>query len=372
MHTWQIITGEYPGGGVGDYTRRVAAALARTGDEVHVWTPRSVAGVPNDAGVLVHGLPGHFGPRALAVLDRAIGAVSESMILVQYVPHAFGFKAMNLPFCCWLLARRRHKIFLMFHEVAFAAASPRFRDKVLEVVTKLMAVLATRAASRIFVSTVSWERVFEQIGIRGLRIETVPVPSNVDVINDPPAIQGIRARYGASKTLLVGHFSAFPQNVQPYLAASIPALLADERVRVMLIGKGSGDFRQKLALQCDGMMSRLHATGDLGAHDLSVHLSACDLMIQPYPDGITTRRGSAMAAIAHGRPVVTTKGWLTEPIWSDNAAVLLAPVNNTDNFVSTTCGLLDDPGERERLSLAAAKLYHDSFDLRHTIDILRS
>jgi hypothetical protein len=25
---------------------------------------------------------------------------------------------MNLPFCCWLLARRRRKIFVMFHEVA--------------------------------------------------------------------------------------------------------------------------------------------------------------------------------------------------------------------------------------------------------------
>jgi hypothetical protein len=31
------------------------------------------------------------------------------------------------------------------------------------------------------------------------------------------------------------------------------------------------------------------ATGKLGCYDLSLHLSACDLMIQPYPDGITTR-----------------------------------------------------------------------------------
>jgi glycosyltransferase involved in cell wall biosynthesis len=193
----------------------------------------------------------------------------------------------------------------------------------------------------------------------------------VDVVNDPEAIRAIRTKYGTASTLLVGHFSAHPRNVQAYLAATIPALLADKRVNLMLIGRGSSDFRQRLGDQCNRVPSRLHATGELGSHDLSLHLSACDLMIQPYPDGITTRRSSAMAAIAHRLPVVTTKGELTEPIWSDSAAVSLVPVEDTDNFVSTACRLLDDAGERQRLSLAAAKLYQDSFDLRHTVDTLR-
>ena len=102
-----------------------------------------------------------------------------------------------------------------------------------------------------------------------------------------------------------------------------------------------------------------------------MHLSACDLMIQPYPDGITTRRSSAMAAIAHKRPVLTTKGKLTEPIWSESAAVSMVPVNEVDKLAETASRLLDDAYERERLSFAAAKLYDDSFDLRHTINILR-
>ena len=45
----------------------------------------------------------------------------------------------------------------------------------------------------------------------------------------------------------------------------------------------------------------------LANEEVSVHLSACDLMIQPYPDGISARRTSAMAALAHERPVVTTR-----------------------------------------------------------------
>jgi glycosyltransferase involved in cell wall biosynthesis len=371
MHTWQIIAGEYATGGVGDYTRRVACALARAGDEVHVWTPRSADGAPETSGVLVHRLPGNFGPLALSALDRAMSAAPDSIILVQYVPHAFGFKAMNLPFCCWLLARRHLRIWVMFHEVAFEADSPGLRYSVLEVITKLMAKALTKAASRIFVSTASWEQRLRPMLSRALPIENLPLPSNVAVVHDAEAVRSIRAQYANGPAFLVGHFSSHPQHIQPYLRKVIPAMLEDSRVAVMLIGRGSCEFLRGLAPQCNGVVQRLYATGEIGSNELSLHLSACDLMIQPYPDGITTRRTSTIAAIAHQRAVLTTKGALTEPLWSESAAVALVPVVEINKLAPMASHLLDDVGERQRLSLAAAKLYQSSFDLRHTIETLR-
>jgi len=123
MRHWHIITGEYPPqpGGVSDYTHLVARELTHSGDEVDVWAPECLGSQDDlETGIRVHRLPGHFGPRALAVLDRAIASGRHERILVQYVPHAFGLKAMNLPFCYWLYARRRWNIDVMFHEVAFA------------------------------------------------------------------------------------------------------------------------------------------------------------------------------------------------------------------------------------------------------------
>ena len=371
MHTWHIITGEYGSGGVGEYSRRIACALACSGDEVHVWAPRSGALALEDAGVIVHRLPGHFDLRALKILDRGISATVGSRILVQYVPHAFGFKAMNLPFCCWLLARQRRNTFVMFHEVAFKTDSPAFRHSLLEVITRLMALLVTRAATRVFVSTSSWERILRSIVGHRLAIETLPVPSNVDVVNDPGAIQAARAKYGPTGALLVGHFSAHARNVLPFLAATIPALLGDSRVQVVLIGRGSRRFRQYITAHRNRLASGLHATGEMSSYDLSLHLSACDLMIQPYPDGITTRRTSAMAAIAHRRPVVSTEGMLTERVWSDSRAVSLVPADDPGRFVSAVWELLDDADQRERLGRAAVKLYQDRFDLQHTINALR-
>ncbi len=37
-------------------------------------------------------------------------------------------------------------------------------------------------------------------------------------------------------------------------------------------------------------------------------IAAMDIMLNPFTDGISTRRGSALAALQQGVPLVTTKG----------------------------------------------------------------
>src|SRR5512135_1616771 len=110
LAAWHIVTGKYPpdSGGVADYTAAVAGALADSGAQVHVWStgdePDTVA-LPG--GVAVHRVAGSFGRSGLARLDRDLNRFpGPHTILIQYVPHAFGWKAMNLPFVAWVLIRR--------------------------------------------------------------------------------------------------------------------------------------------------------------------------------------------------------------------------------------------------------------------------
>jgi glycosyltransferase involved in cell wall biosynthesis len=100
-------------------------------------------------------------------------------------------------------------------------------------------------------------------------------------------------------------------------------------------------------------------------------VTACDIMLQPYPDGVTSRRTSVMVALAHGRPVVTTTGRLTEPLWSECGSLVLIPAERPGDLASATARLLSDPARLQYLAARSRALYAERFDLAHTIDTLR-
>ena len=141
--------------------------------------------------------------------------------------------------------------------------------------------------------------------------------------------------------------------------------------RCLLMGRGSERFRAELLVGAPHLDERVTATGSLDAAAMSRHLSACDLMLQPFADGLSTRRTSAMACLAHGRPVVSTSGKLTEPLWDESNAVRLAPVGDPSMLVQRACDLLKDEVERARLSAAGRDLHRARFELTHTIAALR-
>jgi glycosyl transferase family 4 len=175
-----MITGEYPPqtGGVSDYSRVVARGLAAAGDTIDVYAPEGPGIDPDDESVTIHRLPGHFGARALAQLSRELGRRAGDRLLIQYVPHAFGLKAMNLPFCLWLYAhtRRYGGAAVIFHEVnlGFRPGDPA-RYRLLDATTKVMARLVARSAEQIFVTTPVWEPLLRRYIADGQAVSWLPV-----------------------------------------------------------------------------------------------------------------------------------------------------------------------------------------------------
>ena len=114
------------------------------------------------------------------------------------------------------------------------------------------------------------------------------------------------------------------------------------------------------------------ALGRASAHDISVQLQACDVLLQPYPDGVTTRRTSVMAGLANGRAIVTTDGKLTEDVWRATDCVALTLAGDPAALAHATRDLLADIVAREALQARASAAYAACFALRHTIDALRA
>jgi glycosyltransferase involved in cell wall biosynthesis len=379
MIEWHILTGEYPPqpGGVSDYTRLVAGGLVEAGDRVHIWSTPCSAETPRDVGVEVHRLPDHFGLRSLVVLRRSLNrAMQPARILVQYVPHAFGWKALNVPFCLWLWSRRRKdSIWVMFHEVHFPLSrnQPAMHN-LLGATTRWMARLVARAAERIFVSIPAWGEILKSLAPNHAPVSWLPVPSSIAFIEDAAGVAALRARYlPADAGQLIGHFGTYAPHIASALKSLLPLLLAGHATRAaLLLGRGGEALRDELIRLYPELKERIHATGTLPAADLSKHLSACDVMVQPFGDGVSGRRTSVMNALAHGLPVVTTSGHLTEALWAESGAVMLAPAEDVKAQAQAAEQLLMDASHRQRLSAAAVRLYRERFDMQHTIAALRA
>jgi len=373
-----MITGEYPpqAGGVSDYSRQVARGLAAAGDTVKVYAPQSSGIDPDDAGVTIHRLPGHFGARALVQMSRTLRHRAGDRLLVQYVPHAYGLKAMNLPFCLWLYihARRHGGVAVIFHEVNFGfQPGDPVRHRVLDAITKVMARLVARSAARIFVTTPIWESRLRRYVPKDQPIVWLPVPSTVAVAGDRDQIAATRRRYVSADGPVAGHFGTHPPNIAAMLRVIVPLILAaDSTVTMLLIGANGDAFRASLASANPELAARVVATGALPPAELSMAIAACDLMAQPYPDGVTARRTSMMAALDHARPIVTTQGRFTEPLWQQSGAVALVPAGDSDAFVHAVAELFGDEDRRRRYGIAAKALYAARFDVRHTIHALRA
>jgi glycosyltransferase involved in cell wall biosynthesis len=377
---WHMITCEYPpqSGGVSDYTYLLAKGLASRGDEVHVWCPAWPVQAPLVRGVQIHSALGRFSPADLWAAGRELDRFpAPRRLLVQWVPHGFGYKSLNLAFCLWLWhrsARHGDRVDVIVHEPFLPFVAGNWRQNAAALVHRLMTLILLRTAQQLWVSTPSWEKLLRPYECgRHHNFDWLPVPSNVPTVADPAAIHAIRSEY-APGGLLAGHFGTFGPAITPMLRAAIPAILRTApSASLLLIGRGSNAFREDLVREAPDLKSVIHATGAIDEPDrLSLHLSACDVLVQPYPDGVTTRRSTIMAALSHGRPTITTIGALTEPLWTSSGAVALAPAEDIEEFVRSVLRLLEDREQRASLGDAGRQFYQLKFDIAHVVQRLHS
>jgi glycosyltransferase involved in cell wall biosynthesis len=221
----------------------------------------------------------------------------------------------------------------------------------------------------IFISTTAWRSRLIPFSSKK-PLEWLPVPSNVAVSDDKVAVSTLRKMVG--KPMIVGHFGTRDYAITRTLNYTLTKLAEESsEVGVVFIGRGGEDVKKVMVQSVPRLWNQVYATGDVSEREISTALSSCDLMVQPYVDGVTTRRTTVMAGLAHQRAILTTAGALTEPIWSRTGAVALTPAGEDGALYGKIHQLLADKSERDRLASAGRRLYEKSFSLSHTIRALR-
>jgi glycosyltransferase involved in cell wall biosynthesis len=111
--------------------------------------------------------------------------------------------------------------------------------------------------------------------------------------------------------------------------------------------------------------------GLLSAENVSRWLRACDVAALPYEEGLSTRRGTFMVAVAHGLPVVTTFPVRPDLVGICEGDVAFTPTNDSDALARALIRVRDDPAHRAKLtsgSRAVSRRYSWPCIARQTLD----
>ena len=372
MTNWHIITCEYPPqvGGVSDYTRLLAQHLRAAGDPVQVWAPTIDA--PKEQGI--HRVMGAFDARYLREIEGLFDAFPQPRtFLLQWVPHGYGKRGMNLGFVRWIASqvRRSDRLYLMIHEPYLERGQRSWKLRILSLAQRRMMRVLLESASRVFVSIPGWESYLRPYSPPNQTYEWLPIPATIAIQGDKQGIEQARCQFPAK--LLMGHLGTYSGESRRLLEPSLVKTLQElPDVQVLLIGPGSIKCAEELKVQAPELGTRIQGLGLLADSDLANHISACDVMLQPFIDGVSSRRTSMMNVISRGVPVVSNLGHLSEPLWAESQAIALAPNPDPTQIAAVCTQLLRDQSARHQLAERGLALYRSRFDWPNIIGTLRS
>ena len=360
------ISAEYPPdpGGVGDYTRLLSRELIARGHHISVLTGTPAAGIPpGDPPQLA--ASGGWSWRTLRPLLQAIMATRPDIVHIQYQTGAYGMRpAINLLPAILRRLSARPRIVVTAHDLRMPYLLPKAAPLRRMVQRRLLvdadAVVVTTAADR--------RRLLGQGGrsdpnlfLAGKPIPATVIPIGSNIAPRPPADYDRklwRARLGlGDEDLMIAFFGmASPSKGLIELVGAVAE--APRTTRLLIVGgaaQSASDRHYAAAVSSiiaqRGIEGRVHWTGYCDPRTVSAHLLAADLGALPFRDGASYRRGSLLALLAHGVPLITTQPDAPlDPPLLDEEHALLVPPKATADLAAALRRLADDGGLRSRLS----------------------
>ena len=278
-------------------------------------------------------------------LDRA-------WILLQYQPFSYGWWGFAPGLIEAAVRMRRRagvRLAVMVHEAWVPMLDWRSTLMGAWQRTQLRALIGL--ADRVMTST---QALAEEVGGGAVH---VPVPANITPVES--SLHAARTRLGLDGRLTVGLFGRDHESrALDHAGAAIEALtdaLGADRHVVLNLGADAPPVSAPAGVE-------VRSPGALAADELSLHLWASDMVLLPFTDGVSTRRSTLMAALAHGRPVLGLRGRRTDAVLTGAGdALTLTPVGDRAAFADAALALARDPDRRIAQGEAARHLYEERF-----------
>jgi glycosyltransferase involved in cell wall biosynthesis len=211
------------------------------------------------------------------------------------------------------------------------------------------------------------ERLAAERSIASLR--HIPIGSNVRPDLAPDYDRTVwRAALGVQPDdIVIGYFGFMnaSKGIDTLLQAVRIALNNKLPVKLLMIGGRTGTsdpanivYAQEVDQMVDDLdlNSHIRWTGFVDDQAVSGHLTACDIVALPFRDGVSFRRGSLMAALAHGCAIITTHPQMEVPELISDQQVRMIPAESPTALSIAIEDLAFNPELREELGRQALQL----------------
>ncbi len=352
-----IVTGEYPPmqGGVGAYTDLLARHLADQNQQVYLFSRAGThsTDLPLEAGISA------WGPASLWAVRRWARDSRLQIVCVQFQTAAFDMS----PWVHFLPDAASVPVVTTFHDLRFPYLFPKaglLRDWIV--------MRLARASAGVIVTNDEDEMQVRHLPHTAL----IPIASNI-LAELPQPFDPVpwRKQAGASAgDFLLAHFGLV--NYSKGLDVLLESLAALRQMgvpaRLVVIGGevGSSDpSNAAYAAKIEALVARLglapytRFTGYL-QDEVAVgsFLKASDMVVLPYRDGVSLRRGSLMAAVRYGCPITTTTSRVEITLFRDGHNMLLVPPNDSAALTQTLRRYYESPQLQNALRTEAENLKH--------------
>ncbi len=366
IHRILLVTGEYPPmqGGVADYTRELARALAAAGQEVGVLTSSKARPAPADPGVAVFPQIESWGWGLWDALDAFIADWQPDVVHVQYQTAAFDMRpAINLWAWRPWSQRPRALTAVTFHDLLPAYLSPKAHWLGLR-------QWMTHTLARTFDIAITTNPE-DTAQLRPVRPDVVEIPIGSNIPDNPPVDferAAWRARWGVpADAALLCYFGFLNASKGGEMLVDVLGELVDrgQNAHLLMIGGrvGASDptnyaYLQKVEarIAARGLSDRVHWTDHIPGQQVSAAFHISDVCLLPYQDGASYRRGSFMAALEHGMAIITTPPVVPYPDLIDGEILLFAPPDEVRAMTDAAERVLLDGALKRRLGQNARAL----------------
>lgn len=346
--------------GVGDYSVQLGNYFVSRGDEVVLLTTREQSSSVSGACFAVRSALPSWKLKGMRALWREIHAIRPDVILVQWVPYLYSRTGTNLvfPLTIAALAAKGLRIQVVVHEpwVAFGPWS----SFVTGPIHRLALGILVTASKKVSVSIEKWRDLLRsRFPWKKSAIDCVPVGSNIPVTQSGARMSTRRSAGIKDDAVAMGIFSLHGSGKAFSFVEAAHRDLAERGDRFRMVVIGATAEEAALALPETARDVRCQVTGYLSAEEISKWLQAVDVLLAPFVDGVSGRRGTVLAGLAHGLPVVTTRGRLTDRLF-DSSPLVLSDANPAA-FSQEVLSLVQDPRRRAEMATEARAFFDAHF-----------